>query len=160
MESTEIQGALARGYCTERNSKKVLDPDLIMDMTAEVNKLFPPQLTEEELRTIICKHTSEMLDNPDKYGIYPTTKFYNNLIQAILTMEQERGFVKTSPSLKRQPNTTSSSMSHKLIIICDFCSKELKEFGGLLFSPPDKSGKCNKNHLCKDCYNKLVHRIN
>ena len=40
-------------------------------------------MKENDLRTIICKHTSEMLDNPDKYDIYPTTKFYNNLIEAI-----------------------------------------------------------------------------
>lgn len=39
--------------------------------------------SEDELRTIIVKHTSEMLDNPDKYEIYPTTKFYNDLIEAI-----------------------------------------------------------------------------
>ena len=31
------------------------------------------------LRKIIVKNTSEMLDHPDKYGIYPTTTFYNNL---------------------------------------------------------------------------------
>ena len=41
------------------------------------------KMKENDLRTIICKHTSEMLDNPDKYDIYPTTKFYNNLIEAI-----------------------------------------------------------------------------
>ncbi len=40
--------------------------------------------SEEELRDIIHKHTSEMLDNPDAYGIYPTTKFYNNLIHALV----------------------------------------------------------------------------
>lgn len=30
--------ALARGYCTDRNGPKILDPDLIMDMTEEVMK--------------------------------------------------------------------------------------------------------------------------
>ena len=39
---------------------------------------------KERLRTIICKHTSEMLDNPGECEIYPTSKFYNNLIEAIL----------------------------------------------------------------------------
>jgi len=34
-----VEGALARGYCTDRNSKKVLDPDLIQDMAKEVMKL-------------------------------------------------------------------------------------------------------------------------
>lgn len=38
---------------------------------------------EKELRNIIVKHTSEMLDNPDEFGIYPTTKFFNDVIQAI-----------------------------------------------------------------------------
>jgi len=33
---SEILGALARGYCTERNKKKVVDPDLIEDMAREV----------------------------------------------------------------------------------------------------------------------------
>ena len=37
----------------------------------------------DELRTIIVKHTSEMLDNPGECGIYPTGKFYNNLIKAL-----------------------------------------------------------------------------
>jgi len=44
--------------------------------------------TGGELRTIIYKHTSEMLDNPVKYGIYPTAKFYNNLIVAIYKRQQ------------------------------------------------------------------------
>jgi len=33
--------------------------------------------TEEDIRGAICRMTSSMLDNPDVYGIYPTTKFYN-----------------------------------------------------------------------------------
>lgn len=41
-------------------------------------------VTKDDLRAIICKHTSEMLDNPDEYGIYPTTRFYNNLIETIV----------------------------------------------------------------------------
>ncbi len=44
----------------------------------------PESASVEELRDIIHKHTSEMLDNPDDYGIYPTTKFYNNLIHALV----------------------------------------------------------------------------
>lgn len=34
---------------------------------------------QKKIRTIMVKHTSEMLDNPNKHDIYPTTKFYNNL---------------------------------------------------------------------------------
>jgi hypothetical protein len=35
METLILQ-ALARGYCSNRNKKKVLDPDLIEDMAKEV----------------------------------------------------------------------------------------------------------------------------
>jgi len=42
-----------------------------------------PQPSDDWLRTLIVKHTSEMLDNPGDLGIYPTTKFYNNLEAAI-----------------------------------------------------------------------------
>lgn len=38
---------------------------------------------EKILRKIIVDNTSEMLDNPDKSGIYPTTKFYDNLEREI-----------------------------------------------------------------------------
>ena len=33
-----LMGVLARGYCTKRNEKKVLDPDLIEDMAVEMRK--------------------------------------------------------------------------------------------------------------------------
>ena len=38
-EVADIRGALARGYCTERNLYKVLDPDLIEDMIQEISRL-------------------------------------------------------------------------------------------------------------------------
>ncbi|MEK7630409.1 MAG: hypothetical protein AAB417_00040 [Patescibacteria group bacterium] len=34
---------------------------------------------------------------------------------------------------------------------CDKCKKELKEFGGILLSPP-KGNTVKKFHLCKKCY--------
>lgn len=37
----------------------------------------------EQLRYIIYKRTSEMLDKPDSSGIYPTTKFYNDVINDV-----------------------------------------------------------------------------
>jgi len=40
--------------------------------------------------------------------------------------------------------------------VCDKCSKELTDFGGLLFSPPDVSGNTRKWHLCKKCYEELI----
>jgi len=40
---------------------------------------------------------------------------------------------------------------------CDKCKKELKEFGGILLSPPKKN-MVKKFHLCKQCY-KIFERI-
>ncbi len=40
-------------------------------------------------------------------------------------------------------------------IICDICGKRLNEFGGLIFSPPNKKGFAKKWHLCRDCYKKV-----
>lgn len=37
-----------------------------------------------DLRGMIVHFTSEMLDNPNNYGIYPTTNFYNAIEEAIL----------------------------------------------------------------------------
>ena len=39
---------------------------------------------------------------------------------------------------------------------CDFCKKELRDFGALLFSPPNKKNGVKKFHLCKKCYQKIV----
>lgn len=39
---------------------------------------------------------------------------------------------------------------------CDFCAKELKEFGTLLFSPPKKNGEVNKFHVCTHCYREIL----
>ncbi len=38
---------------------------------------------------------------------------------------------------------------------CDKCGKELKKFGGILLSPPDKAGMVKKNHLCQGCYKEI-----
>ena len=53
MKEDTIRGALARGYCSDRNSKKILDPDLIEDMAVEIEKWLP---SEQELRGIINQH--------------------------------------------------------------------------------------------------------
>lgn len=40
LNTTNIVQALARGYCTKRNEKKVLDANLINDMAKEILKLI------------------------------------------------------------------------------------------------------------------------
>jgi len=40
--------------------------------------------------------------------------------------------------------------------VCDKCRKELTDFGGMLFSPPDKASRVRKFHLCKKCYAKIA----
>jgi len=70
MNNEELLGALARGYCTKRNSQKVLDPDLIQDMAKEVERLAKPlepidknklldMLEGYELNIERCKTNSE-----------------------------------------------------------------------------------------------------
>jgi hypothetical protein len=41
---------------------------------------------DTELRKLIVEKTSEMLDNPDSYGIYPTTHFYDELERGIVRL--------------------------------------------------------------------------
>ena len=40
--------------------------------------------------------------------------------------------------------------------LCDACQNELEEFGGILLSPPDRTNKVRKFHLCKNCYNDIL----
>ena len=39
--------------------------------------------------------------------------------------------------------------------ICKDCERELKSFGAILLSPPDKRGKVRKIHLCKECFKRV-----
>ena len=39
--------------------------------------------------------------------------------------------------------------------ICDICGKDLKEFGAICFSPPNKKGYCKKYHICILCFNNV-----
>ena len=43
---------------------------------------------------------------------------------------------------------------------CDKCKKELKAFGALLFSPPNKKSVVKKFHVCVLCYTELVKEFN
>lgn len=38
---------------------------------------------------------------------------------------------------------------------CDKCGEELKDFGAILFSPPDKNSTVKKFHVCVGCYKKM-----
>ena len=40
--------------------------------------------------------------------------------------------------------------------VCDLCREELKDFGALLFSPPNTQSEVKKFHVCKPCYEKLL----
>lgn len=40
--------------------------------------------------------------------------------------------------------------------VCDFCKKELKAPGGLLFSPPNKNAEVKKLHICARCYKEIL----
>ena len=48
----QLSQALARGYCTKRNEHKILDPDLIADMTTEVLAL-DGVVGEEEIEGVL-----------------------------------------------------------------------------------------------------------
>ena len=39
--------------------------------------------------------------------------------------------------------------------VCNKCGEELKEFGGILLSPPDKKDCVKKYHLCKKCFEEM-----
>ena len=46
---------------------------------------------EEQIRDISFETISEMLDNPDSYGIYPTTKAFERIDREVLNLiAQER----------------------------------------------------------------------
>lgn len=39
--------------------------------------------------------------------------------------------------------------------VCSLCKNELKDFGAILLSPPDKNDRVVKYHICNDCYKKM-----
>jgi len=47
------------------------------------------EIKNERFRSEICKLMSEMLDNPDKYGIYPTAKFMSRMEDFVLKIRHE-----------------------------------------------------------------------
>lgn len=49
MDISEIRGAVARGWCHEGNTHKVMDTDLAEAISQEVNKLVNPMPNSEGL---------------------------------------------------------------------------------------------------------------
>jgi len=41
---------------------------------------------------------------------------------------------------------------------CFLCDIELKNFGGILFGPPIDD-RCNKHHICADCYGYIIQTL-
>jgi len=61
-----------------------------------------------EIRTAICGLMSEMLDNPDEYGIYPTTKFMDGMEAYLRTaLQSERDKV---DALRFDPNNAETNV--------------------------------------------------
>lgn len=53
------------------------------------------EIRDDRIRGVICKLMSEMLDNPDENGIYPTSEFMWKIETFILAEnEQLKGFVR------------------------------------------------------------------
>ena len=46
-----------------------------------------------------------------------------------------------------------------LYVNCGMCQCDLKEQGGLLWSPPDWNSRSEKTHLCIDCYEYIINVI-
>ena len=39
---------------------------------------------------------------------------------------------------------------------CHKCLKELEDYGAIVLSPPERDGRCDKYHICKKCWEKLL----
>lgn len=66
IEMEEIRGAVARGWCHDKNSAKVMDSDLALAISDEVNKLFVEHTrnSEEALTKIgnYCAAHDDVID--------------------------------------------------------------------------------------------------
>jgi len=69
--------------------REILFSDLMISGKAIDAIYQATRLDEEKMHILIFKHTEQMLDNPDDDGIYPTTKFFNNLKKAICSKQDE-----------------------------------------------------------------------
>ena len=58
MRSEQILGAVARGWCSEKNSHKTMDSDLATAIASEIERL----LRTDQYPRLGCATTREMLD--------------------------------------------------------------------------------------------------
>lgn len=58
MDISEIRGAVARGWCDEKNSAKVMDTDLAEAISQEVHKIF----IADKQPYLGCATTKEIID--------------------------------------------------------------------------------------------------
>ena len=48
------------------------------------------EIRDHSIRSVVCDLMSEMLDNPDEHGIYPTSNFMGKMEDYIIAFKQQR----------------------------------------------------------------------
>jgi hypothetical protein len=70
MIKSDLLGALARGYCSEKNSGKTVDPDLIEAMAEEVLALLPAIIGDQRNRMKLAReHIEGVCCDPEGYVV-------------------------------------------------------------------------------------------
>lgn len=59
------------------------------------------EIRDSRIRGVICELMSEMLDNPDEYGIYPTAQFMWKMESFILAENGAVGIRKDGQSIHK-----------------------------------------------------------
>ena len=79
-----VREALARGYCTERNKHKILDPDLIEDMAKDFRLYQEKCLGEVEgiIEQVLVEKIESIGGKDEAYSGYPD-KLIKDLAQEI-----------------------------------------------------------------------------
>jgi hypothetical protein len=87
MIKSDLLGALARGYCSDKNSGKIVDPDLIEAMAEEVQNLFPIIIRDQKIRMKLAKeHIENVCCNPEGYVCTDGSDGDKEEIQKALTL--------------------------------------------------------------------------
>jgi len=83
-------------------------------------------MDKKEFQTERTRIISEMLDNPDKYGIYPTTKCFNKLDELFerICLEEEL----KKPGIKAQVDQIHKESTLGIKAYEDFTLKDLNSF--------------------------------